>query len=414
MIRQFVRDTGIYGISGMLVRLISFLLIPLYVRVLSTTDYGIIDLLTLFGTLSGVVLSLELYQSVARYFATADELARIDYASTGLMFYLYSFTIFSTLLMVFARPVSAFIFGVSGHENVFRLALLAIQITAVFNYLQNLLRYALKPLRYAVVNTLYAATTLGSSVLFVMVLESGLKGVYLGVILGGLPAIALALWYNRSHLAFSWNTRLFRHMLKFSLPLVASALAVYALTYTDRILIRHFMSLSDLGVYAVAFRIAAIPVVMLSIVSSSLLPIIYKQYREPGIESGLQKIYVYSFTAGLMLISILSFLAQPLVELITTPEYFKAATVLPLLFFAGFLLQFAGLFVGLSLKEKTGVIALIYIAGLLLNLLLNLYLIPQYGIIGAGWSALASSMFIFSLQFYFSEKYFPMKSGAQR
>lgn len=408
MIRQFIRDTGIYGISGMLVRLISFLLLPLYVRVLSTADYGIIDLLTLFGTLSGVLLSLELYQSVARYFGPADELSRKEYASTGLMFYIYSFTIFSTLMLVFAEPLSALIFGVSGHVEVFRLAILSMQITAIFNYLQNMLRYALKPMRFAVLNIFYAVATLSSSVLYVVVFETGLQGVYLGVITGGIPAVVLALWYNKPYLTISWNAPVLKRMLRFSLPLVVSALAVYLLTYIDRLLIRYFISLSELGVYAVAFRIAAIPVVIQSIINASLLPLIYNKYRDSGISHDLRKIYIFSFAGGLMLIAVLSCLSDPLIGLITTPEYQGAAKVLPLLLFAGFLLQFAGMFAGLSIAEKTRIMALIYFAGLLLNIILNLFLIPLYGINGAGWSALVSSIFIFTSQACLSEKYFPV------
>jgi len=408
MIKQFVRDIGIYGFSGMVVRLISFLLIPLYVRVLTTEDYGIIDLITLFGTLSAVVLSLELYQSVARYFGPGDEPTRKEYASTGLMLYLLSFTFFSALMLVFSETVSEFIFGMKGKQEVFRLAIFSIMTTAIFNYLQNLLRYSLQPIRYSIVNIVYSLITLSLSVYFVLFLNRGLEGVYLGLFAGAIPAIALGIWYNRHYLSFSLNSRVLKRMLQFSLPLIASSLAIYSLTYVDRLLIKHFLSLSDLGVYAVAFRIAAIPVVLLSIVNASFLPLIYNKYRDQNIGTDLIKIYRYCFGIGVLLIVLISMLSGTIVSVIATPEYHEAARVLPLLLFSGFFLQFAGMFVGLSLAEKTSIIALIYLGGLLTNLALNYLLIPALGITGAGWSALASSVLIFVLQYHFSWKYFPL------
>lgn len=405
MLRQFIRDIGVYGFSGMLVRMISFLLIPLYVRVLSTEDYGIIDLVTLIGTLSGVMLSLELYQSVARYFTQSDANGRKEYASTGLMFYLYSYILFTTLMFVFAEPLSELIFSIKGREDVFRLAILSMPVTALFNYFQNLLRYSMQSVRFSLINIFYSVATLSLSVLFVVVLKKGLSGVYLGLIAGGIPSIILSAWYNRMHLAFTWNPAVIKQMLRFSLPLTVSALAIYSLTYFDRLLIRHFLSLSDLGVYAVAFRIAAIPVVIMNIVNSSLMPLIYKHYRD-NIGRDLRRIYHYVFVGGVAVITLLSLLSKPIIAFITTPEYYAAAGVLPLLLFSGFIIQYASLFAGISLAEKTGITALIYTGGLILNLTLNYFLIPSLGITGAGWSALASATLILALQSYFSEKYF--------
>ncbi|MDO9634876.1 MAG: oligosaccharide flippase family protein [Paludibacter sp.] len=408
MLRQFIRDIGVYGFSGMLVRLISFLLIPLYVRVLSTDDYGIIDLISLFGTLSGVVLSLELYQSVSRYFAGGGAVSRREYASTGLMFYLYSYTLFTTLMLVFAEQLSELIFSIKGREEIFRIAVLSMPVTALFSYFQNMLRYSLQSVKYSLINIFYSVATILLSVLFVVVLNQGLSGVYLGLIAGGIPSIMLSIWFNKQHLSFTWSQQVMKQMLRFSLPLTASALAIYSLTYFDRILIRHFLSLSDLGVYAVAFRIAAIPVVLMSIVNSSFLPLIYKHYRESSISRDLTRIYGYGFVGGIALITLLSLFSGSIISIITTPEYHEAARVLPLLLFSGFLIQFAGMFVGLSLAEKTSITALIYAGGLVLNLVLNIYLIPTLGITGAGWSALGSSVLILVLQIWFSEKYYPV------
>ena len=72
MLRRFLRDSAIYGLAGILVRSVSLLLVPIYTRILSPTDYGIVDLITLFTAFVGVTVALEIGQSLARYLPDAD------------------------------------------------------------------------------------------------------------------------------------------------------------------------------------------------------------------------------------------------------------------------------------------------------------------------------------------------------
>jgi O-antigen/teichoic acid export membrane protein len=406
MIRQFIKDIGVYGFSGILVRMISFLLIPFYVRVLTTEDYGIIDLVTIVSAISGVVLSMEIYQSIARFFPGCENKQKHIYASTGLYFYLFTYLLFAAIFLLYAKPLSEFIFNVNGKEGVFKLAVVAIVINSIFHYFQNLLRYSLKSVKYSISNILFSLSTISFSIFFVMLRQKGLEGVYLGQIVGGCIGLLLTVYFNHQYISLSVNLQVLKKMLRFSIPLVWSGLAVYSLTYIDRILIQRFLSLSELGIYGVSFRIASIPLVFMGIVNSSFVPLVYNKYKNSDIKAELEKIYRYVFFIGFAGITFISIFSVELLGIITTPEYLSAYRVMPFLLLSGFLMQFANMFLGLSLAEKTNIIACIYVFGLIVSFAVNFILIPVLGILGAAISSSFVALIIFSLQFHFSQKHY--------
>lgn len=406
MIKQFIKDIGVYGFSGILVRMISFFLIPFYVRVLTTEDYGIIDLVTLVSAFSGVLLSLEIYQAIARFFPESEEKQKKTYASTGLFFYLFTYILFSATVIFFATPISNLVFNVTGKETILKLAVISILITSVFNYFQNLLRYSLKSVKYSISNILYSLTTILFSIFFVIIKKKGLEGVYLGQIVGGCAGLVLPGFFNLKFISFSIDYHVLKKMLKFSLPLVSSSLTIYALTYIDRIFIQRFLSLSELGIYGVSYRIASIPVVLMGIVNSSFVPLVYNKYKDLQIKTDLEKIYRIVFFIGFTVITTISIFSYELLEIITTPDYISAYKIMPFLLLSGFIMQFANMFLGLSITEKTKYIASIYLTGLMVSIITNILLIPQIGIMGAAITSSLVAVIILVIQVYLSQKYY--------
>ncbi len=406
ILKQFLRDISIYSVSGLLVRMISFLLIPIYVRVLATEDYGIIDLVTSISYFSGVLISFEIYQAIARFFPESDKKNRIMYASTGLYFMLFVFLLLAFLLNLFATPLSKFIFGISGKEQVLLYAGVTLFINSAFNYFQTILRYTLQSIRYSLSNILLSISTIAFSIYFVVVCNFGLEGVYMGQIFGGVLGLTLAIYYNSHYISISFSFKALKKLLYFSFPLISAGVAMYALIYMDRALIQHFLSLSDLGIYGVCFRVASIPVTVMGFISASFIPVVYKAYMEENTKKELEIIYRFTFLFGCLAITCISIFSHDILNLMTTPEYAAGFKVIPFLLLSGFLLQFSTMFLGLNLISKTKITAFIYVLGCVLSLFLNFWLIPVFGILGAGiTSALISSVILYS-QFYFSQKYF--------
>jgi len=206
------------------------------------------------------------------------------------------------------------------------------------------------------------------------------------------------------YISLSFYPNVLHKMLKFSLPLVSSGLALFSITFIDRIFIKQFLSLSELGIYGVAYRISSIPLIFIGFVTSSFVPLMYTKYKSTEIKSELEKIYRYTFFIGFVIITAISIFSLELFAIITTPEYDIAYKVAPFLLFSGFLMQFSTMFLGLSLTGKTKIIAYIYIFGFVVSVISNILFIPIFGIMGAGIANSTVAIIVFSLQFYFSQK----------
>ena len=72
MLKQFFKDSFIYGLSNVITRGIALILLPLYTQVFSPADYGVIEILSIVATIVNLIVALEISQAVALYYADAD------------------------------------------------------------------------------------------------------------------------------------------------------------------------------------------------------------------------------------------------------------------------------------------------------------------------------------------------------
>lgn len=95
MFKRFIKDSAIYGISTFFARSVVFILLPLYTRLLTAKEFGIIELLTAFGNFINVTIALEVSQALVRFFPEAiNKEDKRSYASTSFWFTLFAYTVF--------------------------------------------------------------------------------------------------------------------------------------------------------------------------------------------------------------------------------------------------------------------------------------------------------------------------------
>ena len=133
--------------------MISFFLIPFYVRVLTTEDYGIIDLITRWFQLSQVFYFHWKFTRQLPGFSRKVKKNKKRRTHQPVCSFTFLPTFYSQLTVIFfATPLSNILFNVPGKEAILKLAVISILITSVFNYFQNLLRYSLKSVKYSISN----------------------------------------------------------------------------------------------------------------------------------------------------------------------------------------------------------------------------------------------------------------------
>lgn len=407
MLRRVVRDSAIYGVAQVLVRGLSIVLLPLFTRVLSPTEYGVLDILTVFASLASVAVALEITQGMARSLADAsDEGDKAGYTSTAFWFAASAYGAFGALALLTAPWVSNLLLGSPAYALVVRVATIAICANGMFSVAQNQLRWQLQPARYSLSSVVYTSVSLTLALVLVVALHWGVSGILAGQIGGAAVGTGLAIWFARGRYRRLLDREKLREMLRFSLPLVPSGIGVFATLYVDRIAIKHLMTLADVGVFGVAYRLAGVVTLLLLGVQAALTPLVFTRYRDPDTPSQLARIFRYFCVLALMLCLGLTLFAPEILAFFAAPEYGAGAAVVPLLAPAMLLLGMYIFAPGLDLARRTGVVAAINLLVGALNAALNFALIPRFGIRGAATATLVSAAVLFGVYMAFSQRHY--------
>src|SRR3989337_2115659 len=308
MIKQFLKDSFFYSFANILSRGILFLLLPLYTRVLSPGDYGVIDILTIFGALVNIVVTLEIFQGLARSYSDVhDESEKIAYSSTALWFTLCAYAFFALIALFFSRELASFLLDSLESVKIFQVAMLS--------FVAN--------------------------------------GIFYGQIAGAIAGSIISWLFARDSfkLLFFWNKC--KEMLMFSLPLVLSSINVFIMLYTDRVAIKKLMTISDVGIYGIGYRFASIVGLLMVGVNLALTPLIYSKYSAEATRNELVMIFRYFLAIALPLIMLISLFSQEFLWLFTTPQYYNAWSVMPILAAAILLSNMYIFMPGLDIAKKT-------------------------------------------------------------
>ena len=193
-------------------------------------------------------------------------------------------------------------------------------------------------------------------------------------------------------------------MLRFSLPLVPSSLGVVAALYIDRIAVKQMLSLTDLGIFGVGYRIASIVSLLMAGFQSALTPIIYANHKDENTPHSLALIFRFFVALALIGFATISLFSIDVLRLLTPPEYHRAAIVTPPMVLGVLLWQMYVFAPGLSLAKRTSIIGLMNVGSAVLNLALNFLLIPYMNIFGAALATVISAGSVFCINMYVSQK----------
>jgi O-antigen/teichoic acid export membrane protein len=409
MLKKFLKDGAIYSISNLLSRGISIFLIPFYTRVLSPSDYGIIDILTIITTLINLTIAFEITQGIARYLPDSTNLRdKIGYSSTALWFTLVVYSIFALLTYAWSVPLSRWVLNADGLTDIFQIAILSIWTNGIYYFLQNQLRWQLKSKQYAVIGIIVTAISATTTIFMLVGMGLGIIGVFCGLIAGNLTGIVLSYYYGRENIRLFFDFRKLKEMLSFSIPLVPSSIGVFIALYIDRLAIKELMTLKDVGLYAIGYKFASIVGLLMVGFQGALTPLIYQHYRDLNTPLELAHIFRYFITGALVFLLGLSLFSKEIIMLFTTPEYYGGYTVIPILVPAVLL---SGMYIfapGLAIAKKTKTIAFINICAALINTVLNFLLIPIWGINGSAFATFISAFVSFLLYLIMSNRYYPI------
>lgn len=407
MLRDLLKDGGLYTLANLLTKGIGLLLIPFYTTYFSTAEYGARDILMVFGLFAGNIFSLQLNQGLARYVGepTLDPVTKKVYASTATISVLVLFTIFSIICFLFSSQIADLLS--SSYQisiRTFRIAAAAIVFNNIFYFLNVYLRFLRQSKTVSSLSFAHAIVGVVLMFFFVFYFDLGIDSIFLPFVIIVPLLIAVQLFLLKSHLVFSFKGKYLKALLKYSIPMLGGALSLVTMNFTDRIFINEILGADSLGIYSLGSQFSSIIGVVIVGFSAAMGPIILEKHNRASTRKELERFFILFIGLGSAGALALSLFSPELTQIFTNQNYQSAYTVMPMLFFT---VLFTGLHMfspGMAIHMKTKTIALLTILFAALNIALNYYFVPAWGIVGAASSTLIATGLYQIIYFAFAQK----------
>lgn len=402
-----IKNTKFYFISNISSLFIALFSLPIFTRFLSPSDFAILALFVLFGTLTAQITSFALGEASRKFFF--DEINFIKLNSTNFLFVLTVFIIFSFVIFLLSELISKYIFANKISNKLIVISYFYGCIMWSFQYLNTLFVIQEKSYNYFLVNLI---TNIASPILSIIILlQTNLtyEARIISIIFIFSLSCLVSFYLNKYLFKFIFDYKSLKKSFVFAMPLVPNTIISQVHEATDKTMTNYFLGLNSLGILSIAIRIADISKLVINSFLQAWDPYFLKNSSENLLNKKRILSGFYSILSVIFLSCYsLSLFSEEIVKILTVEEYFFTIQYIPIICFSIFLVHiFSSLSVNQLIKtEKTGSFFKISTITMLMNLLLNLILIPKYQIFGAIFATMISGSFGGIYSFYLGQKSF--------
>jgi O-antigen/teichoic acid export membrane protein len=407
-LKQLAKSSIVYGLGNYGVKVVGFLLIPVYTRYLAPADYGVMSLVSAFGGALFIFLNLGQSTALFRFYYEHDAEAGRDRVIAGSLWVVLLCSMPLTgLVLVFIKPTAQALLGDSSLYPLVVIGVLTVACRQVLRLPFAVLRADEQDTQYASWSVARTGLSALLAIALVVGLQWGVRGVLLASLLSEGTMCVLLLPRILGAMRVGWAGPEMWAQLTYGLALVPGAMAGFTLDLSDRLFLKHYSNLHEVGLYSLGYRFGEIISFVVSAVQLAWPQFVFSNRRSER----APELYSYATTyyvAGMLLIILgISVLAPELLRLMAAPSYQRAAPVVPIVSLA-YLCE--GLCyvatIGIMIRKRPLVRSAAIIAAAAVNIGLNFLWIPTYGMMGAAWATLFGFLVQTVIQVIVSLRYF--------
>jgi O-antigen/teichoic acid export membrane protein len=411
-IKISLKDTIVYGLGSIAVKIVGLILIPLYTdpKFFSTDQFGILGILEIIALVMTALLASGLPQSLTRWFWDKEHRGN----QKGIFFMSLSTqiivsVIFCLVFIPLSGTLSLLIFSKPDWAKVIAFVILASGIQAINNVINTLMRLQSKSLLYTLTNLAKLITVLSLTLYFIVSKKMGLEGIYLAQVIGNALVVLLLLGYAIKNSMIFFDKEIFKSMSVYGFPLLLANIAAAMLSVMDRFSLNSLTVLKSVALYTLATKVTSVlKLVLVDSIKLALGPMMIKRIGTPDNKRFYSKALLYSSFILMFAIVGVSLFSFEIIKFVATSKaYWDAVVIIPVLALSIFFVNMKEVTVyGLHIAKKTNIIGGIVVFSLFMSLILNVLLIPVWDITGAAIATLLSQFIYWYACFYFSQKVF--------
>lgn len=403
---QLVKNTAIITVGKICTQLITFLLLPIYTAILSTEEYGIVDLLNTFVALLLPIVTLQIEQSLFRYLIDIrdNENEKKNVISTAII----SVVIQCIIYLVIFTLISGFV------HNEYKFFLATNVVACIISSIMLQISRGLGDnAKYAVGSFISAVSMILFNILFIIVFKLGAYGMLIANLLSnllcGIYIFVIKRIYKYIEIkAFDKDT--LKKMWKYSVPLIPNALSWWVFNASDRVIVSWILSVGANGILSVANKFPSVFITIYNIFSMTWTESASMHVNDEDNSeffSNIMNIAIKVFSAMCFgIIAIMPFIFNIMVD----AKFADAYNLIPILMIASLCNVAVGLIGAIYVaKKKTKEVAKISIYSAVINIITHLFLIKYIGLYAAAISTFVAYFSMMVYRFFDVKKYVDIK-----
>ncbi len=393
--KKLITNTAVLALGTLGSKLIVFFLMPLYTALLTTAEYGTADIISQSANLLIPLISLGMYEAVFRFAMDKDVLSE-RVLTTGLLSTIAGSAVFALLLPLLCK--------IEYFDGYFPLIYLYVLTASIHYVVSRYTRAIGQNTLFAVQGILSTALNVGFNILFLVVFDMGVLGYVLStVVADALTALflffRLKLWRSIGFKRF--DKKLFKSMLTYSVPLIPTTVFWWITNVSDRYIITAVLGEGVNGLYAAAFKIPTILLLLSSVFTEA-----WQFSAVDESDSGKKEhseffgVVFHSFQ-GLLFMSAAALIAASKIfaNVLFDQSYFEAWRFVPLLVMATVYSSLVTFMGSVYLVNKNSILSFITaFIGAAVNVVLNVLLIKPYGANGAALATLVCYIVVYVIR----------------
>lgn len=402
-----LRNSSIYLLTSLIPSAVGFLLMPFYLSYITLEEFGYFSVLLMINTFLTIFATMQLHSSIVKFFLVYkdDEFKQKQYLTSLLVASVVISMIFLSFIYYFLDEIKV-LFELEKLSN--ELVLLGLLIAFIngfkvfYESINRILQHAKDVL---VSNVLATIVLVGCSYSFLKYYGMNLYGIVLATFISSIVALFYYMLINKKHFVLSVELKLIKEPIKFAIGLIPHTLSKNIYVLADRFILIKFVSMSDVGIYAIIDKVANMLKLMTSNFGKAFTPF-FMTNNSNAVSMNLSQMIVITnyiflgFLLGLTLFSklILDFIQDGLeiyaylTVVLSTAFIFKNLEM----YLTNFLLD----------NKQTKYISIISFSAAILNIVLNLIFIPIYGIVAATITTTISYFIGFIVAYYYVDRKF--------
>ncbi len=410
-VKLTIKNTLIYSLGSIASKLVGFILLPYYSKYLSIEQYGTLGLMEVIVQLFINLFSLSVYIAFSRFYWDKNYSGKQNklFFNT-LLFVVFSSIMFILLLFPFCNHFAILLFSNVKYSYLLKLTLITGGLESIIVVVLMLLRLKGKSILFSTLNVSKFTIHLIFTIAFVSMFNQKVEGIYQAQIISGIVFIALSFKYIIKNIEFKFEKKILISLLLFSYPFIFSSLAEVSFTIIDKFFLKFFSSLSDVGVYTLAFRISnTIKVLIISPILLAVLPIVFQSMYDKNNKRFYSKIMTYLSFGVTFLILFISLFSKEIIKVLAyyNKDYWDSYKLIPLLAITALFFMLKEIsYNGLQIAKKPKIIASITIIMSLVNIVLNYFLIIKWQTYGAAVASIITSVIYFMLAYIYAQKHY--------